>query len=123
MTRYHALTGKAILPFLGAPARRVRAFQRARVSARPAAILWQLQPPRACRTTRRAKQARAAADTPALGLERAERDGGAVVRQALDAITDTDWLQLRGGADQEQVTAFRSRLLENAEYEIRALEV
>lgn len=48
---------------------------------------------------------------------------GAVVRQALDAITDGDWQQLRGGADQERLAAFRSRLLDNAEYEIHALEV
>jgi hypothetical protein len=48
---------------------------------------------------------------------------GAVVRQALDAITETDWRQSRAGADQEQVTAFRSRLLDSAEYEIHALEV
>jgi len=42
---------------------------------------------------------------------------------ALDAITDPDWQQYRSGADQEQVTAFRSRLLDSAEYEIHALEV
>jgi hypothetical protein len=33
---------------------------------------------------------------------------GAVVHEALDAITDTDWQQSRGGgADQEQLVAFR----------------
>ena len=47
---------------------------------------------------------------------------GAVVRQALDAITDWDWQQAHDG-NQERVAAFRSRLLDNAEYEIYALEV
>ena len=48
---------------------------------------------------------------------------GAVVRQALDAITDWDWQQSRVSADRERVAAFRSRLLDDAEYEIHALEV
>jgi hypothetical protein len=48
---------------------------------------------------------------------------GAVVRQALDAITDWDWRQSRDCADQERVAAFRDRLLDGAEYEIHALEV
>ena len=48
---------------------------------------------------------------------------GAVVRQALDGITDWDWQQSRDSADQERVAAFRDRLLDGAEYEIHALEV
>ena len=48
---------------------------------------------------------------------------GAVVRQALDAITDLDWQQSRDSTDQERVTAFRDRLLDDAQYEIHALEV
>ena len=48
---------------------------------------------------------------------------GAVVRQALDAIKDWDWQQSRDSTDQERVAAFRDRLLDNAEYEIHALEV
>ena len=48
---------------------------------------------------------------------------GAVVRQALDAITDWDWQQSRDGSDRERVTAFRDRLLDVAEYEVHALEV
>ncbi|MGI8451333.1 MAG: hypothetical protein ACR2MP_29935 [Streptosporangiaceae bacterium] len=47
---------------------------------------------------------------------------GAIVRQALDAITDWDWQQSHDD-DQERVAAFRSRLFDNAEYEIHALEV
>jgi hypothetical protein len=48
---------------------------------------------------------------------------GAVVRQALDDITDWDWQQSRDSADHERVAAFRDRLLDGAEYEIHALEV
>ena len=48
---------------------------------------------------------------------------GAVVRQALDAITVWDWQQSRDASDQEPVTAFRDRLLDVAEYEVHALEV
>jgi hypothetical protein len=45
------------------------------------------------------------------------------VRPSLDTITDADWQQSRGGADQDQVAIIRSRLLDNTEYEIHALEV
>jgi hypothetical protein len=48
---------------------------------------------------------------------------GAVVRQALDVITDLNWQQSRASTDQERVAAFRDRLLADAEYEIHALEV
>jgi hypothetical protein len=48
---------------------------------------------------------------------------GAVLRQALDAITDRDWKQSRDSADQERAAAFRDQLLDGAQYEIHALEV
>jgi len=47
---------------------------------------------------------------------------GAVVRQALDTITDLDWQQSWDRTDQERVAAFRDRLLDGAQYEIHALE-
>jgi hypothetical protein len=48
---------------------------------------------------------------------------GAVVRQALDCIEDPDWQHSRGSTDQERVAAYRDRLVDDAEYEIHALEV
>ena len=48
---------------------------------------------------------------------------GAVVRQALDAIADWDWKQSLDSADQDRTAAFRGKLLDDAEYEIYALEV
>ena len=48
---------------------------------------------------------------------------GAVVRQALDDITDWDWQQSWDSSDQKRVAAFKDRLLDGAEYEIHALEV
>jgi hypothetical protein len=48
---------------------------------------------------------------------------GAIVRQALDAITDRDRKQSRSNTEQERVEAFRARLRDDAEYEIHGLEV
>jgi hypothetical protein len=48
---------------------------------------------------------------------------GAIVREALDMITDLDCKQAWGDTDRAQVAAFRSRLGDEAQYEIHALEV
>ena len=48
---------------------------------------------------------------------------GDIVRQALDCIEDPDWQHSRDSTDQERVAAFRDRLVDDAGYEIHALEV
>jgi hypothetical protein len=48
---------------------------------------------------------------------------GAVVRQAVDSITDWDWRQSRDPFGQERAAAFRDRLIDGAEYKVHALEV
>jgi hypothetical protein len=47
---------------------------------------------------------------------------GAIVRQALGTITDWDWQHARDSNDQERAAAFRDLLVDDAEYEIHALE-